>query len=83
MLTPFANESETLSIGGLSVENRVDRVSVFGEVDLTKDKRGLDHARALKAVVDAVVFALEAGHDLPDEVPPPEPPTGPRAPFAQ
>lgn len=81
-LKPFANESQALSLDGLSVENRLDRVSLFGNIDLTKDKSGLERARALKAVLDATVAALEAEPDLPDEVSPPEPPTGPRDPFA-
>jgi len=49
---------------------------------LTKDKRGLQHARILRAVLEATVAALEAEPNLPDEAPPPEPPTGPRDPFA-
>ena len=81
-LKPFANESQALSIDGLSVENRLDRVSLFGSVDLTKDKRGLERARALKAVLDATVAALEAEPGLPDALAPPEAPTGPRDPFA-
>lgn len=81
-LTPFANETEALSIGGLSVENRQDMVSLFGSIDITKDKRGLAHARALINVLSATVAALEAEHQLPDEIAPPDQPTGPRDPFA-
>jgi hypothetical protein len=81
-ITPFANEAQALSIGDLNVENRLDRISLFGSVDLTKDKRGLQHARILRAVLEATVAALEAEPNLPDEAPPPEPPTGPRDPFA-
>jgi hypothetical protein len=67
-MKPFANESETLEIGDLKVENRVDRVEIFGSVHLTKDKAGLASARALKALADDVVAALEATPDLPDQV---------------
>jgi len=55
-ITPFANEAQALSIGDLNVENRLDRISLFGSVDLTKDKRGLQHARILRAVLEATAF---------------------------
>ena len=67
-IEPFANESDSLGIGGLTVENRTDRVSLYGSLDLTRDKRGLADARELKAVVDAVVAALEKEGRLPDQV---------------
>jgi hypothetical protein len=31
---PFANESESIQIGDLTVENRLDRVSIYGSPDL-------------------------------------------------
>ncbi|WP_207485427.1 hypothetical protein [Arenibaculum pallidiluteum] len=71
---PFANENQTLTLGDLNVENREDRVAVFGSVDLTRDRKGLEKARALKAVIDAVVTTLEADAELPDGVAPPKPP---------
>lgn len=65
---PFANEADVLTVGNLSVENRVDRVTLQGDVELTKDRRGLALARELKALLDATVAALEADKALPDEV---------------
>src|SRR4051794_4282295 len=46
-----------LGTGGLTVESRTDRVSVYGGLDLTRDKRGLAHARELEALPDRVVRA--------------------------
>ena len=66
---PFKNEAEVLNIGGLQVENRLDRVSVSGDVDLTADQAGLAHARALHQLLGEVVAALEA-QDLPASLPP-------------
>ena len=63
---PFANESDALTIGNLAIENRVDRISLSGDVELTKDKAGLVLARQLQAVVNATVKALEADKALPD-----------------
>ena len=65
---PFKNEEESLTIDDLTIENRLDRVSLYGSVQLTRDKTGLQHARQLKEVVDAVVAALEAEKGLPEHI---------------
>lgn len=65
---PYRNEEDSLSIDELTIENRLDQVSLYGSVQLTKDNTGLRHAQALKAVVDAVVAALEAEKALPDHI---------------
>ena len=65
---PYANESDVLTLGQLAIENRVDRVTLHGDVELTKDKKGLALAQQLKAVLDATVKALEADKALPEAV---------------
>jgi len=65
---PFDNETDVISVGGLTIENRVDRVTLQGDVELTKDRRGLALARELKAVIDATLKVLEADEDLPGAV---------------
>ena len=65
---PYANESDVLTLGQFSIENRVDRVTLMGDIELTKDKKGLALAKQLKAVLDATVKALEADKALPEEV---------------
>lgn len=65
---PYANESEVIRIGALEVENRTDRVSLTGDVVLTRDKAGLALARELLALMDQVVKTLEAEKKLPDAV---------------
>lgn len=66
-LHPFADESTALQIGGLTVENRSDRVSIFGNLDLTRDKPGLHRALELKSILDQVVTALQE-QALPDAI---------------
>lgn len=66
---PYKNESDVLNIGGLQIENRLDRITLSGDVDLTADQAGLDHARALRQLLGEVVAALEA-QDLPPSLPP-------------
>jgi hypothetical protein len=65
---PFKNEEESLIIDDVTIENRLDRVSLYGSVQLTRDKTGLQQARQLKEVVDAVVAALEAEKGLPEHI---------------
>ena len=65
---PYANEADVLRIGELEIENRVDRVTLTGDVVLTRDKAGLALAKELQAIVGGVVKALEDDKELPDAV---------------
>jgi hypothetical protein len=67
---PYDNEADVLNIGGLQIENRLDRVTLHGDVDLTADQAGLADARALHKLLGEVVAALEA-RPLPAKLPPP------------
>ena len=66
-IQPFQNEEESLSIGELTVENRLDRLSLYGSLQITKDKAGLKQALELKALIDAAVAALQAAK-LPEHI---------------
>ena len=65
---PYANEADVLRIGELEIENQVDRVTLTGDVVLTRDQAGLVLAKELQAIVDGVVKALEADKQLPSVV---------------
>lgn len=65
---PYANESEEQEIGNLKIENRLDRVSLYGDLDITRDQAGLASARDLKVLIDGIVGALE-GEKLPEKLP--------------
>ena len=64
---PFENEADCLQIGDLTIENRVDRVSIFGSLDLTLDKEGLKAAKELKGILDQTLSKMEK-LDLPDKI---------------
>lgn len=81
-IEPFADESGAQRIGELSIENRTDRVSLYGSLDLTRDQAGLRRARDLKRILDAVVRALAAEAELPDTAAGPETPQQVKNPFA-
>lgn len=80
-LTPFADDAASLSIGKLTVENGTDCLALYGTLDLTRDKQGLAHARALKALLEQAVQVLEADKALPDAVPAPANPKTVPNPF--
>jgi hypothetical protein len=70
-MKPFANESETIQIADITIENRTDRVTLYGSIDLTRDKEGLAHAQELKKIIDAAVKTLETEQGrgaLPDRI---------------
>ncbi len=66
-ITPFANEADALVIGGLSIENRVDRISIYGSLDITRDREGLAYAERLKSLIDDIVAAMKGEH-LPEAI---------------
>lgn len=70
-MKPYANESEVLQLEGLTIENRTDRISIHGEIDITKDKQGLKAVRELKNFIDDTLKVLESEErkgTLPDTV---------------
>ena len=66
-IDPFANEEENITIDQLNIENRLDRISIHGAVDITKDKQGLEYAFALKRQIDTIVEKLKH-EDLPEKI---------------
>ncbi len=70
-LVPFADDTASIGIGELTMENGTDCVSLGGSLDITRDKQGLAHAQALQALLTQVIAHLEAEKNLPDAVPPP------------
>lgn len=67
----FQNESETRTINELNIENRLDRVSIHGSIDITHDVEGLALAVKLKDMLNgmiAVLSAEQAAGTLPDKI---------------
>lgn len=56
---PFKDEATVLTLDELTVENRLDRVEIYGSLQITRDKAGLALARELKGLLEATVAALE------------------------
>ena len=66
-IAPFANETDSLSIGELTVENREDRITIYGNIDITRDKEGLGNAEILQTLFNDIIASMKAG-DLPDKI---------------
>ena len=67
-LKPFENDSDSISIDELTIENRVDQLEIYGSLAITRDKLGLERALQLQAVLDAAVKALQDDAALPDKI---------------
>ncbi|MBB3937368.1 hypothetical protein [Aureimonas phyllosphaerae] len=65
---PFADDETAVTIGGVTIENGTDRVSLSGSLDIAPDQAGLEAAEALQRAVNAIVEALKAKGDLPERV---------------
>lgn len=68
MFKPFENGTESHAIHDLTLENQEDCVSIYGNLQLTKDQAGLQAAKALQAFLNEVVSALENETNLPEKI---------------
>ncbi len=68
MFKAYENGTESHAIHDLTVENDLDCVSLYGNLQLTRDQAGLKAARALQAIVNDVVQQLENTPDLPEKI---------------
>ncbi|MDE2420535.1 MAG: hypothetical protein KGO49_05065 [Gammaproteobacteria bacterium] len=56
---PFADEAASQDIAGLTFENHVDRIAIYGQSVITRDQQGLEQALALQAQWNDIVAALK------------------------
>lgn len=64
----YENETDSFFIDKLTVENRLDRISLYGSLEITKDIQGLEHALKLKRIIDASIDALKRNKNLPEQI---------------
>lgn len=63
----FGDESQSVTLDGLTIENRLDTISLYGTLDITKDKIGYERALDLKRVIDSAIDQMRR-IDLPDHI---------------
>jgi len=64
---PFADEAASQDIAGLTFENHLDRISIYGQTMIMKDQKGLAQILAIQAQLNEIVAALKAS-DLPIQI---------------
>lgn len=59
----FNNEHEVISIGGLNIENRLDKVVIYGDVEIDKSANAMHQAKLLHDFTTSLLAALTALQD--------------------
>lgn len=65
---PYANETDVIRIDHLDIENRLDRLTLNGDLVLTRDRTGLALALELQAVLAQAIHTLQTDPHLPETV---------------
>jgi hypothetical protein len=65
VLQPFENETQSIQIDELTIENRLDRIELYGALVITRDQIGLQRALEIQTLINATVQSLQAQTDLP------------------
>lgn len=68
MFKPFENGTESHSIHDLTLENQVDSINIYGNLQITKDQAGLKAAKVLQSYINDIVAQLEKQTDLPEQI---------------
>lgn len=68
MFKAYENGTESHAIHDLTIENDLDCVSLYGNLQLTRDQEGLKAAKALQAIINDVIAQLEDIPDLPEKI---------------
>lgn len=57
---PFANNSQSVGISELTLENQGQQVNIYGSLTLTIDKGSLSYAKELQRILTEAVAYLES-----------------------
>ena len=68
MFKPFEKGTESQAIHDLTLENDLDHISLYGNLQINKDQQGLLIAKTLQAFLNDVVTALEQENNLPEKI---------------
>lgn len=65
--SPYKNDADTLHVGDMTIQNRLDRISLSGSLDITLDQEGLESARELMEILSLTIHEL-VHTNLPDKI---------------
>lgn len=68
MFKPFEKGTESHAIHDLTLENDLDHINLYGNLQINKDQDGLLIAKTLQAFFNDVVRALEQEKHLPEKI---------------
>ena len=68
MFKAFENDTDSHAIHDLTLENGLDRINVYGNLQISKDQQGLAAAKILQAALNDIVQYLEQCADLPEQI---------------
>jgi hypothetical protein len=68
MFKAFEKGTESHAIHDLTLENGLDCINMYGNLQISKDQQGLAAAKALQAALNDIVQQLEKESDLPDKI---------------
>ncbi len=57
---PFADEAASIDVAGVTFENHVDWIAIYGQAMITRDQQGLAQATLLHAQLGAIMKLLIA-----------------------
>jgi hypothetical protein len=55
---PFTDEVTSLEVAGMTFENHIDRISIYGQLTITKDQQGLAQALDIQSQLNAIITML-------------------------
>ena len=58
MIDPFANDSQSMQIGELIIENQQYKVIIYGDIDIYRNEQGLIQAKQLLELSQRLVAEL-------------------------
>ena len=59
MIEPFVNNSQSMQIGELVIENQTDKIIIYGDIDLHFDETGHEQAKQLHELMTKILQAFE------------------------
>ncbi|MGP5493106.1 hypothetical protein ACTXNC_00225 [Psychrobacter celer] len=61
MIEPFANNHQSMQIGELVIENQQDKITIYGDIDVTFDAAGHRQAQQLHELTTKIMQAFDDG----------------------